>query len=218
MRRGFTLIELLVVIAIIAILAAILFPVFAKAREKARQTSCASNEKQLSLAILMYCQDYDEKYPAVYDDGLGYPVGRLIWADKCMPYIKSRQVFECPSSQADTSATMQGTQYQMPMQDVFPEGWQSPCSLASFTTPSETALLVEGAQWWQHVCPHHGIHFAGTWQYLDAAIPYIVGTLGETTMGYHNGGCNVAFNDGHVKWMSLQNIADPNNARLWDRL
>ena len=63
MRRGFTLIELLVVIAIIAILAAILFPVFAKAREKARSASCESNLKQISLAVLMYAQDYDEKFP-----------------------------------------------------------------------------------------------------------------------------------------------------------
>ncbi|MEN6404264.1 MAG: prepilin-type N-terminal cleavage/methylation domain-containing protein, partial [Armatimonadia bacterium] len=66
MKRGFTLIELLVVIAIIAILAAILFPVFAKAREKARQTSCLNNCKQLGTAIVQYCQDYDERMPKCY--------------------------------------------------------------------------------------------------------------------------------------------------------
>ena len=70
-RRGFTLIELLVVIAIIAILAAILFPVFAKAREKARQITCTSNEKQLGLAFLQYVQDYDETYPSTYCNGWG---------------------------------------------------------------------------------------------------------------------------------------------------
>ena len=66
-KRGFTLIELLVVIAIIAILAAILFPVFAKAREKARQTTCLSNVKQITLGILQYAQDYDERFPMLYD-------------------------------------------------------------------------------------------------------------------------------------------------------
>ena len=73
MRRGFTLIELLVVIAIIAILAAILFPVFARAREKARQSSCLSNVKQLALGTMMYCQDYDERLPASYT--IGAPAG-----------------------------------------------------------------------------------------------------------------------------------------------
>jgi prepilin-type N-terminal cleavage/methylation domain-containing protein len=76
-RKGFTLIELLVVIAIIAILAAILFPVFAKAREKARQTSCLSNEKEIALAILMYTQDYDEKFPIYMVAADYFPSGRL---------------------------------------------------------------------------------------------------------------------------------------------
>jgi prepilin-type N-terminal cleavage/methylation domain-containing protein/prepilin-type processing-associated H-X9-DG protein len=94
MRRGFTLIELLVVIAIIAILAAILFPVFARAREKARQASCQSNEKQLALGVLMYAQDYDERLPirwASTPDG-NYYVPNLLY-----PYIKNVQLFECPS-------------------------------------------------------------------------------------------------------------------------
>ncbi len=74
-KQGFTLIELLVVIAIIAILAAILFPVFAQAREKARQTTCASNEKQMGLAILQYQQDYDEMFPMMhYNDAKGQEV------------------------------------------------------------------------------------------------------------------------------------------------
>src|ERR1700753_3672408 len=81
-KSGFTLIELLVVIAIIAILAAILFPVFAQAREKARQISCLSNTKQIGLAVMMYVQDYDETYPFAWGAGGG-------WYNTCDPYIKS---------------------------------------------------------------------------------------------------------------------------------
>jgi prepilin-type N-terminal cleavage/methylation domain-containing protein len=107
-QRAFTLIELLVVIAIIAILAAILFPVFAQARESARKTSCLSNTKQLGLSIMMYVQDYDETYPMNSYDGMaigtadndtGSPnyisVDTWMWA--ILPYIKNRQIFVCPS-------------------------------------------------------------------------------------------------------------------------
>lgn len=91
-RRGFTLIELLVVIAIIAILAAILFPVFAQAREKARQTQCLSNGKQVGLALLMYAGDYDNHLP-VYVWPESYIVGARL-----QPYIKNQAIFKCPSS------------------------------------------------------------------------------------------------------------------------
>jgi prepilin-type N-terminal cleavage/methylation domain-containing protein/prepilin-type processing-associated H-X9-DG protein len=103
-RKGFTLIELLVVIAIIAILAAILFPVFAQAREKARQISCASNLKQLSLAVLMYNQDFDEYYP-FGQSGFNDPQGNNLefdqtdtghWEQEILPYVKSAGVFGCP--------------------------------------------------------------------------------------------------------------------------
>ena len=91
MRRGFTLIELLVVIAIIAILAAILFPVFAKAREKARQSSCLSNVKQIGLGIMQYAQDWDEMLP-------GYTMGGVPYYDAISPYIKNSQILRCPSN------------------------------------------------------------------------------------------------------------------------
>ena len=97
-RRGFTLIELLVVIAIIAILAAILFPVFAKAREKARQTTCLSNLKQIALGFLMYAQDYDERMMTSYK--YCYPAGvqsLYWWGDMVQPYVKNYQLLECPS-------------------------------------------------------------------------------------------------------------------------
>ncbi|MBQ7256632.1 MAG: DUF1559 domain-containing protein [Abditibacteriota bacterium] len=124
MKKGFTLIELLVVIAIIAILAAILFPVFAQAREKARQTSCLSNMKQMGTAFMLYKDDYDETYPAdcQYDCGAGnlittatagYPgeiffaqcdatgaEARFTWMDSIFPYVKNVQMFRCPSNPA----------------------------------------------------------------------------------------------------------------------
>jgi prepilin-type N-terminal cleavage/methylation domain-containing protein/prepilin-type processing-associated H-X9-DG protein len=104
-QRGFTLIELLVVIAIIAILAAILFPVFAKAREKARQITCASNEKQIGLGLLMYLQDNDEKFPAGLvhaavpniNSGTTNCTGAgLGWGGAVVPYTKSPNLFHCP--------------------------------------------------------------------------------------------------------------------------
>src|SRR5947208_15595614 len=99
-RQGFTLIELLVVIAIIAILAAILFPVFAQAREKARQTGCLSNLKQIGTGLMMYTQDYDEAYPCNWYGGLWdtLPNGKQYkWMDAVYPYVKNEQVFSCPS-------------------------------------------------------------------------------------------------------------------------
>src|SRR5687768_15561281 len=102
-QSGFTLIELLVVIAIIAILAAILFPVFAQAREKARQTSCLSNMKQQGLAVMLYAQDYDETVPPwwVWNRVPTNPKGWgeiYYWYVNLLPYVKSRDMFRCPSA------------------------------------------------------------------------------------------------------------------------
>lgn len=105
MKKAFTLIELLVVIAIIAILAAILFPVFAQAREKARQISCLSNIKQLSLAMTQYIQDYDETYPTAVIGGstnvISPQPAAYTWAWAIQPYVKNQQIYACPSATVD---------------------------------------------------------------------------------------------------------------------
>src|SRR5262249_34189184 len=99
-RRGFTLIELLVVIAIIAILAAILFPVFGRARENARRSSCLSNLKQIGLGIMQYTQDYDEQFPKAWRGSANTgsaATDKYKWMDAIFPYVKSEQIFNCPS-------------------------------------------------------------------------------------------------------------------------
>lgn len=105
-KGGFTLIELLIVISIIALLAAILFPVFARARENARRASCQSNEKQIGLGLMQYCSDYDDVLIADWygpqnfeeTDPIGTVNGRYKWADAVQPYVKSEQIFKCPSA------------------------------------------------------------------------------------------------------------------------
>ena len=152
---GFTLIELLVVIAIIAILAAILFPVFAKAREKARQTACTSNLKQLGLGMLQYIQDYDETFPV----GTGYSGPCRGWAGQLYPYVKSYGVYSCPD---DTTAPTSGAgfytcSYAMNVSlggsqspSVYVENSYQPQIMSTLIAPASSVALceIQGCQVW----------------------------------------------------------------------
>jgi prepilin-type N-terminal cleavage/methylation domain-containing protein/prepilin-type processing-associated H-X9-DG protein len=188
-KRGFTLIELLVVIAIIAILAAILFPVFARAREKARQASCQSNLKQVTLGYLMYAQDYDEWFPGFLT---GSTTGtRYAWYDVIQPYIKNRQVYICPSSllylapNRYTTSQNTATEYY---------GMNS----AFIKIPAEKYLVADAGGdnpygvWGSRACMVYS-------PYLDTAANGSWNSCRGHLWPIHNETANIGFCDGHVK-------------------
>lgn len=195
-RRGFTLIELLVVIAIIAILAAILFPVFARAREKARQSSCLSNVKQIALSTMMYSQDYDERMPLKYfttgvSGAIKYPGGNSsahsIWPLPVYPYINNIQIFNCPSYSFKWSGNYSGTSaYGI-------SDYIDGAALADIDEPAATILTAD------------------TFTEEDGMSYRISRTISLTPGGKvraavsdrHNGGANFGFCDGHAKWQSV---------------
>jgi len=194
-RRGFTLIELLVVIAIIAILAAILFPVFARAREKARQASCASNVKQLVLGSLMYAQDYDEILPG-WNAGssCSNPGNGGWWKHKVYPYVKNHQLYTCPSKWINQRTTCiprwgpidsyanslaLGGSYAPNCRGIG-NGWGT--EQAKIRRPADLFYIGEGDHPWR------------PWKRSPAG-------CGAGIRLIHNEGANVGYADGHVKWM-----------------
>lgn len=205
-KRGFTLIELLVVIAIIAILAAILFPVFAKAREKARQSSCLSNIKQVTLGILQYTQDYDERYPV----GQANATPNYFWPMAVAPYIKNTQILVCPSRSSSTATTatyLVGEGYPTAAGGRFAEfphyGINNLISysggavaMGTVNAPAETVLLGE-SNWYTYIAGTGETDYRnGVWQ---IQIPDYTARTGWYTYP-HNEGRNIALADGHAKW------------------
>lgn len=201
MKRGFTLIELLVVIAIIAILAAILFPVFAKAREKARQASCLSNLKQMGLAALSYAQDYDEMfmygyYPGTCAWGHAHTPADGVhaaysWPSFLVPYVKNTQIFRCPSATPTICSAGVGgasgttSAYGINYDGVC--GW----AMGSMDKPAERMMMQDMQNW-----------FVISSTNTQATCFSSFGT-GITR---HNDGANVNFCDGHAKWLSASTI------------
>lgn len=205
-RKGFTLIELLVVIAIIAILAAILFPVFARAREKARQTSCLSNVKQASLGILMYVQDYDEMFP-YYAQGSYTVAPWIFWPHQFQPYINNWQVYGCPSSPyRQANYVYHGATYPVrPNYCVTNTLWRTPNGYpeARVERPAEKFMYFDSNH--QALGDVRGMLTStkcGQW-----ACRGNVATTHQWLVP-HNGGVNIGFVDGHGKWQSGDTVFD----------
>ena len=230
-RPAFTLIELLVVIAIIAILAAILFPVFARARENARRSSCLSNLKQIGLGVMQYTQDYDERLP------LGiYSTFTTRWSDIIQPYTKSRQIFQCPSDTNITTAT--NLSYGINRNFMT----QTSLSLAEIPDSANSVIVCEAAQLGAGAASAPGLNDPTTWNdfitgptswqwtpptNVDGSGTNYTSTAGDPLrrpVPRHFGGVCINYADGHAKWMRIERFlgpmpggwpyADPNNA--WD--
>ena len=213
-HKGFTLIELLVVIAIIAILAAILFPVFAKAREKARQTSCLSNLKQLMLGTLSYAQDYDETLNELTRGG--GPFGSVPWTAQIQPYVKNTQIFICPTRKAINHCATPGSWAYVLWHDYWPNSygfnnWAGQGAWAGYVDTGGKGL---GNIYRPSEVIHIGDH-ASCFQYYWTTSNYVDNFNGSTeTYGNHNSGSNFAFIDGHAKWLShLENANFASNLK-----
>jgi prepilin-type N-terminal cleavage/methylation domain-containing protein/prepilin-type processing-associated H-X9-DG protein len=252
-NRAFTLIELLVVMAIIAILASILFPVFARARENARRTSCLSNLKQVGLALMQYTQDFDESYPAYQAGGMGAnppggtwslgtdSSGNYIWAwpQILYPYHKSIQVMNCPSGAGDVYANrpIRGN-YGANINLIGPSS--AVVKIASVAAPANTYAVMDAGYYIMYTAyatpssssarAQYGYYLPGIGELGNACNPNLDGATGTTydllkgdcVDGRHFSGVNMAFADGHVKWLKTSVVSTeaqkplPNRYGAWN--
>ncbi|RYG62665.1 DUF1559 domain-containing protein [bacterium] len=225
-RSAFTLIELLVVIAIIAILAAILFPVFGRARENARRSSCQSNLKQINLGIKQYTQDYDERFPIGPNvDNTDFSTG---WSVTLQPYLKSLQVYQCPSDKTAPTTDPAEVGYidywynaALSWNGLYGSfgspNYRTSVSEAALTNSTLTIMLGEGDNTTYSKSSYrtNGCTLAGQGATNAPALAdcdttsYLV--RGQGIAGgqrKHLGGLNLAFTDGHVKWFKANEDAN----------
>jgi prepilin-type N-terminal cleavage/methylation domain-containing protein/prepilin-type processing-associated H-X9-DG protein len=215
-REGFTLIELLVVIAIIAILAAILFPVFARARENARKATCQSNLKQMGNGFSMYAQDYDGMLPDLMmgrDWGSGTIPPCWTWYHCLEPYVKNSQVYKCPSMEwngwigygavkevfgyaGGVNYTASGVDTWAPYPDPETPGYGM--SMDAMTVPAENILVCDSTYF---VCRRDFWDRTENTKEPTAALAAKYNGGYYTVDSRHNGGANALFADGHVKWL-----------------
>ncbi|HEX8834549.1 MAG TPA: DUF1559 domain-containing protein, partial [Abditibacteriaceae bacterium] len=211
--QGFTLIELLVVIAIIAILASILFPVFARARENARRSSCQSNLKQIGIGLIQYAQDNDESLPAYQGDATSTPAN-VAWSFVIQPYVKSTQVFKCPSTNPKSNGGfMKGTDNTIPASYLACCGGSTTGWRKSFNEFGDPVAFPAGL-------PNNTAAYVPKGQRLpafeDTASTIMIvehpdrnngdvsnygNNVDDMTMTNHLGMTNFLFADGHVKSM-----------------
>ena len=230
-RQGFTLIELLVVIAIIAILAAILFPVFAQAREKARQATCSSNQRQMGLAFMMYAQDYDETLPPYGD---AYPATTTYWPTMIQPYTKNQQLHACPSWPLAGKYQFNGKPiaggplgYGVNYGRIFRYPGKGggifgpPRLLAGIPRPAGTMLSMD-SQGSQHIYEPFDWPFDRDWdgdgvKDSNSGVETVEGHVYNMADPFRHGkGLNATFADGHAKWIAA-NAFFTNQDDIWGK-
>ena len=226
-KKGFTLIELLVVVAIIALLAAILFPAFGLVREKARQSSCASNLKQIGMGILQYVQDADERLPNGTQPNTAYADHGAGWAQQILPYIKDKSVYLCPDEEkpADTVSYI-GNANLFASPASYVRGVEMDRIVLATEMTGVTFSLTDTYMYdqtptsngltYNWSAGNYNNYFGGSGGDVitGSLAGYPTGVTGclDIPVGRHSGGANYLLADGHVKWLIGSSVSPGQNA------